>query len=402
MRLLMISQVYVPDPAAVGQYMAEAAEALAERGWEVKALTADRGYDDPSQRFPSRENLRGVDVQRLPFSSLGKQSLKQRLAGQLSFCFQSILHGVFGPKPDAVLVTTSPPMGGIVGWAISLLRGVPLKYWVMDINPDQALILGKVSSTSPMTRLLEWGNRKILGRASDVIVLDRYMEETMRRKLPASKARFYAMPPWPMENRLERVEHESNPFRQEHQLDGKFVIMYSGNHSIAHPLDTVIDTAYRMGRDPNIAFLFIGGGIGKDELDERLKQDHPEQIVSLPYQPFDRIKFSLSAADVHLVSMGQEMAGIVHPCKYYGAMALGKPIVLLGPRNCHIADVLERYECGWRVDHGDLEGAERLFRELATMPREELERKGEAGRQAVREELSRDKIVAEFAEVIKS
>lgn len=45
MRLLIVSQVYVPDPAAVGQHMASAAEALVERGHEVRVLTADRGYD---------------------------------------------------------------------------------------------------------------------------------------------------------------------------------------------------------------------------------------------------------------------------------------------------------------------------------------------------------------------
>src|SRR5690606_28349793 len=108
--LLVFSQVYVPDPASVGQYMADAAEALAAGGWRVTVFTADRGYDDPSVRFPRRESRAGVEIHRLPGSSMGKRTLLHRLAGQLSFCLQAITRGIFAGRVDDVLVTTSPPM----------------------------------------------------------------------------------------------------------------------------------------------------------------------------------------------------------------------------------------------------------------------------------------------------
>ncbi|GHC04774.1 glycosyltransferase family 4 protein [Cerasicoccus arenae] len=400
-RLLMISQVYVPDPAAVGQYMAEAAEALAERDWQVRVLTADHGYDDPTQRFPSHEELGGVSIRRLPFSSLGKASMKQRLAGQLLFCAQAFIHAVFTRKLDAVLVTTSPPMGGILGWAISLVRRVPLKYWVMDINPDQALVMGKVTANSPMARLLEWGNKRVLARASDVIVLDRYMEATMRQKLSTSPARFHDIPPWPMEGHLEKIAHAENPFRKEHQLDGKFVVMYSGNHSMVHPLSTIFQAALRMQDREDIVFLFIGGGVGKEELEALMVEHRPSNIRSLSYLPLDQIKYSLSAADVHLVSMGDNMAGIVHPCKYYAALALAKPILLLGPERCHIADVLAARNCGWRVDHGAVDEAERLLRSLADLSPEVLKAKGEAGHRALEEGMGKAYLMDKFSVCIE-
>ena len=46
--LLVLSQVYVPDPASVGQHMADAAQSMAARGYDVRVLTSGRGYDDPS------------------------------------------------------------------------------------------------------------------------------------------------------------------------------------------------------------------------------------------------------------------------------------------------------------------------------------------------------------------
>ena len=50
--LLVLSQVYVPDPASVGQHMADAAQSMAARGYRVRVLTAGRGYDDPSVKYP--------------------------------------------------------------------------------------------------------------------------------------------------------------------------------------------------------------------------------------------------------------------------------------------------------------------------------------------------------------
>lgn len=400
-RLLLISQVYVPDPAAVGQYLAEAAEALAERGWEVIVLSADRGYDDPSQRFHSREQSGGVSVRRLPASSFGKASIAHRLAAQLSFCVQSFLRGLFTSRLEAVLVSTSPPMIGIVGWALARLRGKPVVYWAMDINPDQAVVLGQMKPGAPFVRLLEWSNRRILSRASEVIALDRYMAETLSRKISDREQPVRVVPIWPMEGHLERVEHADNPFRREHGLEGKFVVMYSGNHSLAHPLDTLLEAAWQLRDDPRLVFLFIGGGAGKQAVDALIAERCPANIRSLPYQPLDQIKYSLSAADVHVVSMGNPMVGLVHPCKFYGAMALAKPVLLLGPAACHIGEVVQEHGCGWVVDHGDTDEAVRLLTSLPDLPAETLEEMGTAGRRLVEGAYGKAALVERFCDLFQ-
>src|SRR5688500_3440220 len=73
--LLIFSQTFVPDPAAVGQYVADLAIAMAARGHYVRVYASASGYEDPTRRYPARELLRGVDVRRLPFASFGKRSL---------------------------------------------------------------------------------------------------------------------------------------------------------------------------------------------------------------------------------------------------------------------------------------------------------------------------------------
>ena len=163
--LLIISQVYVPDPASVGQHIADVAKEMARRGWRVVVYTSARGYDDPGQRYPRREFLDGVDVRRLPFSSFGKSSIAVRLLAQASFMVQAIARGIFTRGLGLVLVSTSPPFAGFGGAMLAWIRRVPLVWWVMDLNPDQMVVAGKLSPHSVLTRLFDWMNRVTLRRS---------------------------------------------------------------------------------------------------------------------------------------------------------------------------------------------------------------------------------------------
>jgi len=77
--ILIFSQVFIPDPASVGQHIADVAFELVRRGYRVRVYTSRRGYDDPTQKYPKREFINGVDVRRLPFSSFGKKSTFTRI-----------------------------------------------------------------------------------------------------------------------------------------------------------------------------------------------------------------------------------------------------------------------------------------------------------------------------------
>jgi len=192
--LLVISQVYVPDPAAVGQYIAEAAEEMVHRGWRVCVYAASRGYDDPRTVYARHEVRSGVVIHRLPWSSFGKRSITVRLVAQALFLAQAFVRALFGPRPDLILVSTSPPFAGFVGAALSWCRSAPMAWWVMDINPDQLTASGKLSATSVFAIVFDWMNRVTLRRAAVVTTLDRFMAERLRRKLPC-RERAEVIPP---------------------------------------------------------------------------------------------------------------------------------------------------------------------------------------------------------------
>ncbi len=397
--LLAISHAYPPDPGAVGMHLADACSELVRRGHRVIVLTSDRGYDDPSQRYPAREVLGGVEVRRVALSSFGKASLAVRMAGGLSLVAQATLFGVTLGRVDGVLATTSPPVCALVPLLLGALRGVPFAYWVMDINPDQSVVLGRVSETAVVVRLFELLNRQALEHASLVVTLDEFMAARLRRKREIVD-KLEILPPWPHDNHLQTVAHRDNPFRVEHQLQGKFVVMYSGNHGPSSPITTVLQAAERLRHRTDIVFVFIGGGISKADVDRAIAEG-ASNVRSLPYQAMERLKYSLSAADVHVVTVGDDIVGIVHPSKVYGAMSIGRPILLCGPERCHAAPLVEPHRAGVRVDNGDVEGAVRAIETLASSSEEELRQMGQRARDVVKNEFSRALLLPRFVEAVE-
>src|SRR4051794_11550912 len=95
---LVITQAYVPDPASVGQHLADVAETMASHGYGVIVLTSRSGYENPHVKYAPRECRAGVDIVRLPLSSFGKKTLIHRLLGQILFLIQAISRGVFARR----------------------------------------------------------------------------------------------------------------------------------------------------------------------------------------------------------------------------------------------------------------------------------------------------------------
>jgi colanic acid biosynthesis glycosyl transferase WcaI len=396
--ILIICQVYAPDPAAVGQQVTDAAEELARRGWRVVVYTAARGYDDPGKRYLNRELRNGVDVRRLPVSSFGKSSIAVRLLAQSLFMLQAIARGLFTRRLAAVIVSTSPPFAGAGGTVVSWLRRVPLVWWVMDLNPDQMIAAGKIRPSSLVARVFDFLNRLTIRRADCVVVLDRFMAERVNAKQPA-RNKVRVIPPWPHvasdEVDLARVA----AFRAMHGLKDKFVVMYSGNHAIQHPLGTLLAAAARLANDDRIRFVFIGGGAGKAAVEEQMARGG-RNIVSLPFLPLENVGESLPAADVHVVTMGNEVVGIVHPCKIYGAMAVGRPVLFFGPDQSHGGDLLRGGGIGWRIDHDDVDAAVGAIRHAATMAAEDLRVMGQRASMVIAASLSRDSLCGQFCDVV--
>jgi colanic acid biosynthesis glycosyl transferase WcaI len=338
---------------STAQHLTDLGTELAARGHDVTVVTGDRGYDDPTTRFPRRERWNNVRIIRVPALSLGKHSKWRRVLGFASFLTSCGFRLLMLPRFDVVVALTSPPLISFLATLFVKLKGGRFCFWVMDLNPDEAITAGWLCHDSALARLLQWMLRYSFTNAERTIVLDRFMKERLLAK-GAEAERIAVVPPWSHDDAVAYSPEGRETFRREHGLRDKFVVMYSGNHSPCHPLDTLTAAALELKTRSDIVFCFVGGGSEHAKLRDFAARHGLGNVLCLPYQPLDQLSSSLSAADLHVVVMGDAFVGIVHPCKIYNIMAVGTPAIYIGPTPSHITDL--DYSGMFFTHHGDVAG----------------------------------------------
>lgn len=372
MRILCLTQVFPPDPAAVGQYFHDLIGQALAAGHSCTVITSSRGYENPGLKFPSRREKR-YRVIRLPLTSVNKKILALRILGSVSFVLLGVLRALF-TRFDLILVSTSPPFAAPGAFILSWIRQKPFFYWVMDINPDQALALGLARKEQWSVRFWQAANRLILRKACRVITLDRFMAERLEKASPEVK--ISCVPLWPLV--LPPLDPEQpGLLRRDLRLENKFLFMYSGNWNRTISLLPLVQAVQTL--PANVHLLLMGDGYGRKEIEDYLREK-PMQTTLLPFSPLEQLSSYLELADIHLVLQSHRMEGILHPSKTYNALASGKPVLFLGPRKNFFSDILNRYDLGWFLeDPLDVQLLSRTLGEIAKSP-ELVQKKGLAAR----------------------
>ncbi|MGK5094961.1 glycosyltransferase family 4 protein [Deltaproteobacteria bacterium TL4] len=353
-KVLLLNYAFYPDVIAVAQQLTDLGVDLVKAGCEVTAVVSRRAYDDRSQVYPLKEDYQGVHVQRIRSTFFGKKSFIARIVDTLSFNIYLFLKLVFGPRYDVIVCLTLPPLISIIGEWFCRIRGGKFVYWVMDLNPDEAIALGVLKKEALLTRFLEILSRSTFRSSDLIIALDEYMAKRIQEK-GIEPEKIKVIPPWAHNDQIKPVPHAENPFRQQHGLENKFVVMYSGNHSVCHPLNTLLEAALKLQKDPDFIFMFVGGGVGVKKVAAFKATHHLSNIIQLPYQPLEQLSYSLSAADLHVVVMGNEYVGIVHPCKIYGVLCTERPVLFIGPEESSIGNLVHDEQIGYQVAHGEVQ-----------------------------------------------
>ena len=336
---------------STAQHLTDLATALAARGHEVTVVASDRGYDDPTKRFKRRERWNDIEIIRIPSLSLGKKGRWRRAFNFGSFLLVCALRLLAMRRFDVVVALTSPPLISFLAALFVKLKGGSFCFWVMDLNPDEAIAAGWLDEKSLASRVLQRMLNYSFRVAARTVVLDRFMKERVVAK-GFDPARIAIVPPWSHDDHVQYSAAGREDFRRRHALAEKFVVMYSGNHSPCHPLDTLLDAARALTARSEIVFCFVGGGSEQ----VKVREAGLSNVKCLPYQPLNELSGSLSAADLHVVVMGEKFVGIVHPCKVYNILSVGAPVLYIGPEPSHVTDVASRQGKFFLTRHGDAEG----------------------------------------------
>jgi glycosyltransferase involved in cell wall biosynthesis len=395
MRVLLLNQYFWPDEAATAQLATDLAEDLVARGHQVTAIASAGAYAGPAPTC-RRETWRGIDIRRVPATSYGRKSKLHRLADYATFYAGAALELARAGRHDVVIVLTTPPLLNTLGVLLKALRGERLVLWVMDVYPEIAVALGVFPARGPVTAALRAAARLVYRRADAVVALGELMAERLIES-GAPRERVHVIHNWADGAAIRPIPRAENAFARELGLGDELVVGYSGNFGNCHDIPTLLEAARRLRERKDIVWLFIGEGPRKADIARAIARDALNARL-LPYQPRARLAESLSAPDVHLVTILPEFAGLLVPSKLYGCLAAGRAVVYVGPPGTEVERIAQAQGCGISVASGDPAALAAELVRLAGQ-RDRVARLGAQARAALEERYGRERLTGAWAGV---
>jgi len=358
MRVFFLNRFYWPDEPATAQLLTDLAEALAAQGHAVSVITRR----PRTAGVPRREMRRGVEILRVGVTHWGRRSLAGRLADFATFFIGALWRLWRNVRPgDAVVVLTDPPMLGAAAAPLVRWRRAKLLHWVQDIYPEIAMELTGHRWLRMMRPLRNRSWRQ--ARACVTVGTDMAAVLGAARVSPE---RILVSPNWAPAGLAPASSETVETLRTAWGLHGQFVVAYSGNLGRVHDLDPLLEIAAALRDHAHIAFVFIGDGARRAALEQAARSRGLTRVHFHPAQPRALLAATLSLGDVHFVTLLPGCERLVFPSKIYGAAAVARPVLFIGPRDCEPARLVHRHQFGAAFTRGETAAAARWIADLAS------------------------------------
>jgi len=395
-----INRYYRPDHSATAQILTDLAEHLAA-GMQVRIVTSRQSYSDSKLQLPPTETLSNVHIVRLWGSRFGRDRLAGRACDYLSFYVSCFFYLLFALRRGEVVVAkTDPPLISIIAELAAKARGATLINWLQDLFPEVAQAIG-IRGIPPLVfrALTKWRDRALRMAFANVAIGERMA--TRLRVAECSPQKIHVIPNWVIQRDIRPLAPALNPLRNDWQLQSKFIIGYSGNLGRAHDYRTMFEAAVILEHKTEIAFVFIGDGAGMQELKLLVTARGLRNVYFKPYQPIDKLAFSLTLPDLHLATLEPALEGLIVPSKLYGILAAGRPTLFIGAVDGEIGELLRANNCGYAVAPGDSITLANHIQRLSLAP-DELELLGNAAERAHRTQFRAEVAIAHWQQLIES
>jgi glycosyltransferase involved in cell wall biosynthesis len=396
-RIVLLNQYYLPSEAPTGLLLGDLGQALAAAGHQVTTICSDRDYADPDRRYPRVETRDGVHIRRVRGSGFGRGSRVGRLIDYLTFMAGALLRLATVSRPDAVVVLTTPPMLAFPSWLLARIRSARLVFWVMDIYPELAVELGVLGPGSPLTSILRYLSGRVLDGADCVVTLGEFMAAHLR---DAGARRVEIVHNWADGEAIRPRAIDGHPLRESWSWSGRFVVLYSGNLGLAHEFDTVLDAAEMLTDRPDILLAFVGSGPQAARVRAEAQRRGLSNVEFRPWMALTELGSSLTAGNLHLVTLRSELSGLLVPSKIYGILAAGRPAIFIGPRESEIGAILDDGRCGDTLAPGEPALLAAAVRDYADDP-QRCARQGRSARDVFERRFDKRQSVRRLKELIE-
>lgn len=318
----------------------------------VNAFVERKEYDEivlMAGVINEREIKLHSSVKIIKTSPYRKENLRARLMSWMSAFLKFLWIVTFRYRSCDVFMVSNPPL-------ISFFPYFSRKKYsvlIFDVYPDALYAGGFVSERSLLYKVWVRANRLFYRRAMRIYTISEGMRNRISRYVDSARIEVVSL--WSSFN-PEIIERDKNIFIKEHGLTGRFVIMYSGNMGKGCGLEAIVESAKRLSGYKEIIFLFVGDGWSEVMLRQLVDKYGLKNCLFLPYQKASILRYSLSAADIAVISLPGATGSISIPNKLYTLMALGRPLLCLTPENTDLYDIVVKNNVGKCFESQDIDG----------------------------------------------
>ena len=185
MKLIFVNRYFWPDESATSQMVSNLCVALAERGWEVHAVTSRRLHRGTADALKRRDQIAGVTIHRIWTAHIGGTHLAGRAAAYLSFYLTALWRLLLLTRPgDVLIAATDPPLLSLLTWVLAAFAGAVRINWMQDLFPEVAVELGVVRPGIEQQLLGYLRDRSLRHAAMNVAIGERMATYLERRGTP--------------------------------------------------------------------------------------------------------------------------------------------------------------------------------------------------------------------------
>jgi glycosyltransferase involved in cell wall biosynthesis len=400
MHILIIHQAFASLDEPGGTRHHEFARLLAARGHRVTVIASSVSYltGAPSISAHSQKEwaeMEGaVRVLRASVHQAHHRSFLHRLLAFLSFMFSSFWVGLRVKNVDLVWGTSPPIFQGLTAWMLAKLKRVPCLFEVRDLWPQFAIAVGLLRNPI-LIQLSEWLERFLYANADRLLVNSPGFIDHVKAK----GARQVELIPNGADASMFDPRNEGLEFRQAHQLEDKFVVLYAGAHGMSNDLGVVLECAALLAHKLDIHFVLVGDGKEKSVLQARAAQMKLENLSFLAPVSKTDMPGVLAGADACIAILRPlEEYKRTYPNKVFDYMAAGRPVALA--IDGVIREVVDNAGCGYFAQPGDPQALADAITRLAqdTIKARQM---GLNGRTYLEEHFSREKVAAQLISLLE-
>lgn len=238
-----------------------------------------------------------------------------------------------------IFIVTNPPFAVF----LPLLCKNKFSILVYDVYPDVLIAYNYFGNHSFIARIWRKANRTIFANAQQVFTISSGIKKVISEHVASDKINI--VPIWTDNNFLKPLPKAQNIFIKQYQLENKFLVIYSGNLGYSHSVEALVEVAATI-KDREVYFIIIGKGDKKQLLMDKIGQLKLTNCLMLPLQTVEMLPFSLSAADLAVVSLGKEASGLSIPSKTFSLMSVGAPLLCIAGIDSELAVLINDHQIG--------------------------------------------------------